>query len=43
MSSSGTPHRMALNRSGAWVIAAPTSSPPLERPAAARCCGEVHF
>ena len=36
MSSSGTPHHTARHRSGRWVMATPTSRPPLDRPSTAR-------
>ena len=41
MSSSGTAQTTALNSSGRWVIAAPTSRPPLEPPWIASRSGRV--
>ncbi len=43
MSSSGTPQMTARNSSGRWVSAAPTSSPPFERPEIASRAALVTF
>src|SRR5580692_4668118 len=43
MSGSGSPDQSAENSSGCCVNDAPMSSPPLERPEIAKCCGDVYF